>query len=105
MSFILELTSIFLADTSKLVPQLGSSLANEDGVNAQKLAHRLKGSCGNIGARRMEEISSQKEKNLKRGESAEGKKPLFGELENEFVKVTQVLTEMVRNPSMIFDTN
>jgi HPt (histidine-containing phosphotransfer) domain-containing protein len=103
LKFLQELTAIFLQDTSRLVPELGKSLVMGDASTAQKLAHRLKGSCGNIGARRMEELCSHMEMTLKRGSPLVEVNSFFSDLEIEFIKVTELLTKMMANPSVIFE--
>jgi len=45
-----EILQIFLADTSRQIAALGEAITRGDMADVQRLAHALKGSCGNVGA-------------------------------------------------------
>lgn len=46
----LQLTELFLSDTPRLLDALQSAISRRDFEEAQRVAHRLKGGCAQIGA-------------------------------------------------------
>lgn len=48
-----ELIALFLEDTLQQLAALREAVENEDTQSVERIAHTLKGSCGNMGALRM----------------------------------------------------
>lgn len=66
-----EVLGIFERETPPMVSGIPAALASGDKTVAQQLAHKLAGSAGVIGARRLQEIASKVEKSLKQGAQPE----------------------------------
>jgi CheY-like chemotaxis protein/HPt (histidine-containing phosphotransfer) domain-containing protein len=87
---VLELIGIFLHEVPRRLSGLQESIAQRDCRRIEELAHSLKGSCGNLGARTMAALCGSLEK--------EGEKGLLGDtglllaqVQAEFVRVRAVL--------------
>ncbi len=80
----------FVEDTSSRIVQLVVASETGDPVVLGQVAHALKGSCGNIGARGMAAVAQDLQMIGKTG-SVEGAGDLIGKLEREFASVTAAL--------------
>lgn len=54
-----EIVAAFLEDTPSIIEQLQTALDNHEVDQAQKAAHKLKGSAANLGAMKLSELASQ----------------------------------------------
>ena len=54
MDLVRELVASFEVNVTQQLPELEQAVRRDDAETARFIAHRLRGSCGNIGARRME---------------------------------------------------
>jgi len=84
----------FIEDASSRIVKLVVASETGDPVLLGQMAHALKGSCGNIGARGMAEIALQLQMLGKTG-SVEGATDLIGALEREFARVRVALESYV----------
>jgi CheY-like chemotaxis protein len=57
-----EFVAIFANDIPKRLENLQSALKSGDYASVQRIAHTLKGSCGNLGARKMSQIALELER-------------------------------------------
>lgn len=86
--FVTELIDLFLSDTTTQIELLRIAVATNDVNELRRLAHLLKGSSANMGARRMTELYEAMEKNVLADGSAHSQ---FMMLELEFERVGKVL--------------
>lgn len=87
---VTELIDLFLKDAAKRIALLESADGAEtDTIKEQ--AHSLKGSGGNIGARRIAALSEQLEENASDSDKA---KRLITEIKSEFENVKRILSDM-----------
>ena len=61
-SLVAELAHIFTDTTPVILTELRMAAKNDQGTTASRLAHRLKGSAANIGAKHMAALCAQLEK-------------------------------------------
>ena len=87
--FVTELIDLFLNETDSHFESLREAVINNDAVEIRRLAHLLKGSSANIGARRMSALCEDLEG--KDGTNGEGP-ALFARIEKELVVVREALT-------------
>lgn len=52
----LQVVRLFLSSTEEAIAQIEAALAAADPVELRAVAHRVKGSCGNMGASRLEAL-------------------------------------------------
>lgn len=86
--FVTELIDLFLSDTTTQIEFLRIAVATNDVNERRRLAHLLKGSSANMGARRMAELYEAMEKNVLADSTAHSQ---FMMLEHEFEQVGKVL--------------
>jgi CheY-like chemotaxis protein/HPt (histidine-containing phosphotransfer) domain-containing protein len=91
---VTELIDLFLGDVSRRIPILKKAAADKDTRTIKEQAHSLKGGSGNIGARRITEISKMIEENA--FDPAE-RQALIAQLENEFETASRHLRAMRKN--------
>ncbi len=65
--FASELAELFLDDAALQLQSLHSAVESHDAARVSQIAHRLKGSCGNIGAERLSRLSEALEKEGRSG--------------------------------------
>jgi HPt (histidine-containing phosphotransfer) domain-containing protein len=86
--FLTELIDLFLNETDTHLKALREALVNNNGVESRRLAHLLRGSSANIGARRMAALSEEMERTARTNEAD---KALFAQIEKEFALVREAL--------------
>jgi two-component system, sensor histidine kinase and response regulator len=93
-----ELMELFLADVPLQLALLRKAVEAGDVPSVERVAHTLKGSCGNMGARSMEALCAELEESARSGElgTAPG---LISSLEVEFGRARSALEEASRNYS------
>lgn len=89
-SFLKDLTEIFKERVPELKDDLEKALAASDAERVEKLAHALKGTCGNLGAERMMKICEHLEICGRSGDIANLQDYLV-QIEQSFSKVTVAL--------------
>jgi CheY-like chemotaxis protein len=89
-----QLIAVFLENTPTIITELRRALEEGAAPNVARLAHTLKGSCSNFGARRMRELCVELEELGGTG-SLEGAAVLVDEVEKEFGLVRVILEKEV----------
>jgi two-component system sensor histidine kinase/response regulator len=92
-----ELTQIFSSTTPPLLDQLKSALSSHDREAVRRLAHRLKGSAANVGAKRMAAHCSVLEQEAKM-ESADISKSCHATIEAQFRDSERALKTWLGHP-------
>jgi two-component system sensor histidine kinase/response regulator len=88
--FIANLIDLFIADAQLRLEALGEAISGNDTTALRQIAHALKGSCANLGAKRMSGLCEiLEEKGL--ANSLDGAGAFVEHLEEEFVRVKQAL--------------
>lgn len=88
--FITNLIDLFIADTQPRLDALSEAAANSDAATLRQVAHALKGSCANVGAKRMSGLCEiLEEKGL--ANSLEGVNAFVEHVKEEFDLVKQAL--------------
>jgi HPt (histidine-containing phosphotransfer) domain-containing protein len=88
--FIASLIDLFISDAQTRIKGLQEALSGNDAKALRHIAHALKGSCGNVGAKRMSGLCDiLEEKGL--ANSTEGAGAFVEHLEAEFALVKQAL--------------
>ena len=85
-----ELVDIFVEDVEPRLAALREAVASGDTDGVERAAHTLKGSSGNMGARRMSEIASGLQDAGTSGDLS-GAESLLGDLESEYARVKPAL--------------
>lgn len=85
-----ELVDIFLSDAPTRVAALEEALAAGDGAQLERVAHSLKSSCGNLGAKNLAELCRQIEANGRQGR-LEGTASLVARSRQAFAEVQRAL--------------
>lgn len=86
---VVELVTLFLRDTPERLRDLHARPL--DASQAARVAHAVKGSAGNLGASRLQELASDLEQAGHRGESADGLATLAEAVFTEYARVEQHL--------------
>ncbi|PSB02647.1 Hpt domain-containing protein [Merismopedia glauca] len=60
--FELELLQMFTEDVPIYIEEIKTALANQDLVTLNRVAHQIKGSSGNVGAKKIESLAAELEK-------------------------------------------
>ncbi|PYJ58632.1 MAG: hypothetical protein DME24_15475 [Verrucomicrobia bacterium] len=92
-----ELIELFLRDTPVKIQSMQSAIARSDWLALQESAHSLKGSAGNLGARRLAKLCAELERLPKEGKLAEAS-DLFGRLNEEYGRVCFILEQEKEKP-------
>jgi two-component system sensor histidine kinase/response regulator len=87
-----ELIELFLDDVPRHLAALREAVQAGDARSVERIAHTLKGSCGNMGAVRMEAISAELEE-IGRSEDLKAARARISRLEEEFGRVRAVFEE------------
>ncbi len=85
-----ELTEMFLEDTSSALAALEEASKSEDASSLKRVAHTLKGSSGNMGARGMAELCAKLQVVGASGDLSRAS-PLLERLKAEFGRVRSAL--------------
>ena len=85
-----KMIDLFLTHAGERVAQIKKGLAEQDPRGAETGAHTLKSSAGNVGARRLQELSTDAETMAERGELP-SLQELFPSIEREFEATCQAL--------------
>jgi two-component system, sensor histidine kinase and response regulator len=89
-----ELIALFLEDTLLQFVALRETLKNEDAQSVERIAHTLKGSCGNMGALRMATLCAELQEVGSYGDLALAL-GLLDQLEAEFERVRTALAAIL----------
>jgi HPt (histidine-containing phosphotransfer) domain-containing protein len=90
MDLVRELVASFEVNVTQQLPELEQAVRRDDAETTRFIAHRLRGSCGNIGARRMEFLCERLEQ-LGRAGVTIGAMELVDDLWAEFARVRAAL--------------
>ena len=93
--FIGELIDIFLDDSPNQLDALRQAVESSQVGHAAEVAHRLKGASGNMGAESLAALCRQLEE-CGRGQELEPMRPLVEQVDQEFVRVKEFLTNYRR---------
>jgi two-component system, sensor histidine kinase and response regulator len=89
-----ELTELFLADVPLQIAVLRKVVEAGDIPSVERIAHTLRGSCGNMGARTMEALCAELEETARSGDLRAAQE-LISSLEEEFGRARLALEEEV----------
>ena len=107
-SLLNELIELFLGGIPQRIQEMEEALKQQAPSNLYRPAHSLKGSSGQMGAVRMQQICAELEALAKAG-TLNGVSPLIDELRTEFDRVSQDLhviqTEKLQKPLEELDAN
>jgi HPt (histidine-containing phosphotransfer) domain-containing protein len=90
MDLVRELVASFEVNVTEQLPELEKAVRHDDAMTAKFLAHRMRGMCGNLGARRMEFLCERIEQ-LGKGGVTSGAVELVDDLWTEFARVRAAL--------------
>jgi PAS domain S-box-containing protein len=85
-----QLIDLFQETTPPLLAHLREAVVAGDAEKLRHTAHELKGSSGNLGARRLAALAADLEK-IGKGGSVDGAAPLLGQVEQEYERVREDL--------------
>jgi HPt (histidine-containing phosphotransfer) domain-containing protein len=88
--FMIELIDLYLQDAPAQIKALGEAVSSHDKAAVSAAAHKLKGSCGNIGAEGLAALCQQIE-NSGRASRMSELPELFDQVGREFAEVNQAL--------------
>jgi HPt (histidine-containing phosphotransfer) domain-containing protein len=88
--FLRELIDLYLSDTPLQLEALGRAVSSEDAAAVSAAAHKLKGSCGNVGAEGLVALCQKLEASGKASRLQE-LPDLFQRLAQEFEEVNEAL--------------
>lgn len=91
--FLCELIDLYLNDAPQQLQALGSAVGSQDTAAVSAAAHKLKGSCGNVGADGLVALCQKLEGSAKASRLHE-LPPLFEQVAREFQEVNQTLSGM-----------
>jgi histidine phosphotransfer protein HptB len=91
-AFMKELVSLYLGDAETQLEVLARAIAADDPAEAEGVAHRLKGSSGNLGAEQLAELLGHLEREAHNGQ-ARGLEQVLDAVHEEFGRVRAFLKE------------
>ena len=94
VSLLKELTGLFLEDCPNLMSELQDAVACGDAEGIERLAHTLKGSVGNFGARGASEAALRLQKIGKSGNLADAAES-YSVLDQEIKRVIDELNTLI----------
>ena len=94
--FIGELIDVFLDDSPNQLDALRRAVESRRGTLAAEAAHRLKGASGNMGAESLSALCHRLEE-CGLEEQLEPMQPLVDQVDQEFARVKEFLTEYRRS--------
>jgi CheY-like chemotaxis protein len=93
-----QLFEIYRSTAPELLEKLDAAIQDRDCEVIRESAHSLKSSSGNIGARKIFELSAKLE-DMGRDENIDDAGEIFAEIEQLFPKVCELLEQEVRRPA------
>jgi len=96
LDLVRELVASFEVHVTQQLPELEQAVRRDDATTTQFLAHRMRGTSGNIGARRMAFLCERLEE-LGRGGVTIGGMELVDDLWTEFARVRAALGSGARS--------
>jgi histidine phosphotransfer protein HptB len=90
LDLVRELTASFEVNVTQQLPELEQAVRRDDAERTRFIAHRMRGMCGNIGARRMQFLCERLEE-LGKGGVTSGAVELVDDLWAEFARVRAAL--------------
>ncbi|MFZ4618829.1 MAG: response regulator, partial [Rectinemataceae bacterium] len=90
-----ELMSAFLSDLPVLVAQLGAAVNSGDGKEIRKMAHRLKGSAGNMGGEALYSYAAELEAAVRSGDDSSFPR-LMEEIDRQGAELMEALMEALK---------
>ncbi len=93
-----KLLEIYMANAPELIRQLESSIEQGDSGAIREYAHSLKSASGNIGARKIFELSASIENKARDGE-LDGVDGIFEQIEKLFPTTCQLLEQEIQRPA------
>ncbi len=93
-----QLLDIYRDSGTDLLEKLAASVEDGSSENIREFAHSLKSASGNIGARKLFELSAELEK-MGRDKEIEGTSKLLEEIEYYFPVICELLEKEVQNPA------
>ncbi len=90
--FFGELLEQFVYDTDTLLTELRKALEANDAPGASRIAHKIKGSAGQLGGRRLTSSCARMETNADTGSLAQGRVDLH-HMETDYQELCRALTE------------
>ena len=94
---LVQVLQLFLQEVPPRIDRLRNVWAAGDIQEMYRVAHSLKGSAGNVGARRLFDVCKQLD-DMGRGGDLTGSAPLVDALEIEFGKVEVEIRRLLENP-------
>ena len=89
-----EVLTLFLNEVPKKIEALRAAAAAGDAMVAQRTAHSLKGSSGNIGARALHDVCRRLDDDAKNGDLS-GVQTLLDQLNAEYEKVEKEIRRLL----------
>ena len=97
-SFLVELIDIFLKEQAQHLQRLRSAYDGHDAAGVERVAHTMKGSCGNLGARDLSKVCAELQGVARQGDWAKTG-DLVSRIERDSVAVvTELQAEKSRRP-------
>ena len=97
-TFLAELIDIFLKEQAQHLERLRKSCDGRDAAGVERVAHTMKGSCGNLGARDLSKVCADLQGVARLGDWAKTG-DLVARIERESVEVeTELRAEKSRRP-------
>jgi histidine phosphotransfer protein HptB len=90
--FELELLQMFIEDLPTYIEEIKVALNREDLVTVNRLAHQIKGSSGNLGAKKLQNLGADLEK-MAQEDNAELIKNTIPKLERGLIAIEQIIRE------------
>ncbi len=87
-----DLAELFFTDVPRRAEELRAAVASGDAATAHRLAHSIKGSCSNLGARRVEKVAAEIERRA--AEGCDGLAGLLDQLGVEIESACEVFEEL-----------
>jgi len=93
-----ELVEMFLQDTPPRIEALGVAVEEGDAHSVERIAHSIKGSSGNMGGRRMSEVSERLQA-IGASADLEQAPELLASLREEFDRMREALRAELDGPA------
>lgn len=94
--FELELLQMFAEDIPIYLEEIEKAIADKDCKNLKRIAHQIKGSSGNVGAKAMEEVAAKIESSSSNSNLAALEENVK-DLEVKFARVKDLIAEKYEN--------